>query len=192
MSDRAKRWDVALVMPRWLHYSAELASGIASYAEEHPHFRLCELPMEDYGDHRRLDQARVDAIIVWANARDRWVVDLWADGVPIVNCGSDLAETAVPMVGTASVTRPAVEFLAGLARPSLAFVCPDPETHQAWRRKKDEFFAIARASGIDPLFCPLIGSDPIDDPEVLVEAPDLPEMKEFLETIPKPAAIWCA
>ncbi len=139
--------------------------------------------------------AEVDGLIVWAEARDRWVRDFVARGVPVVNCGMEWV--GVEGVASVHMNFPEVhERVLGHFK-ELGLWRVVAIGHRLGERPMTErilksFVDSARQSGMDGHLWELDGEDsPSVMPRRLLATGQEGKLEQFLKDLPKPVGIYC-
>jgi LacI family transcriptional regulator len=189
-------WTVALIFPPVPSYSRTLAEGVIEQQSlsrrchmiDLPHLKVGRSPLPFHHD-------AIDAAIVWADRRDRWIEKLAEEGVKVVNCGSDWMD--VPGVATARVDRDVVaktlvDHIESVGLRRLILIGYLLGKRPGMQRFLEGIAGHARNAGMGTVLWELEGrNNPEDAPRRVLEAEKEHRLRALLKKIPKPAAIFC-
>lgn len=188
--------SVALILPPIPAYSHGLTEGVIEFHStkrpwilvDLPHWKSGRSPLPSGG-------VALDGAIIWADRNDRWVEDLVAAGVRVVNCGS--AWTGTPGVATVRGDRrdmdhQVLDHFAGLGFSQVTIIAHRLENRPVMQAICDDFIRMARKRGIGSESWSLGGRDnPDDAPRRILNADKEHALADFLARLQKPAAIYC-
>lgn len=188
--------SVALILPPIPAYSHGLTEGVIEFHStkrpwilfDLPHWKSGRSPLPSGG-------VELDGAIIWADRNDRWVEDLVAAGVRVVNCGS--AWTGTRGVATVrgdrrDVDHQVLDHFAGLGFSQLTIIAHRLENRPVMQAICDDFIRMARKRGIGSQSWSLGGRDnPDDAPRRILNAEKERALADFLARLQKPAAIYC-
>lgn len=188
---------IGILLPPALAYSARIREGLMRHPQVHEDWMLIECPHFEPGlSPVPSGGAVLDAAIVWAEPRDRWVHDLLAQGTRILSCGAEWEGN--PGVASVYFDRPEMHRLLIDHVKSLGLRTAVGMGHKlglrpASSRGLENFAAMARLEGIAAQVWSLEGEgSPAMAPGRLLQADSEHELAAFLRTLPLPAAVVCA
>lgn len=188
--------SVALILPPIPAYSRGLTEGVIEFHStkrpwilvDLPHWRTGRSPLPAGG-------VQLDGAIIWADRNDRWVEQLVASGVRVVNCGS--AWTGAKGVATVrgdrgDVHQQVLDHFSGLGFSHVTVVAHLLEQRPVMKSLCDDFAKMARQRGIASRSWSLAGRDnPDESPRRILHAEKERALARFITELPKPAAIFC-
>ena len=186
---------IALIFPPVPSYSRVFTEGIIERHLQHRDWVIVEIPRLRVGESPLPPgPVQIDGAIVWAEPRDTWVLDLVEQGIPVVNCGFEWAETG----GVARVhfdfqemERLVVGHFAQLGLRRLVVVGHKLAHRPATRRVLEGIAARARTCGFESRVFELSGeASPSILPQRLLEPDAETELSEFLQSLRTPAGIF--
>jgi LacI family transcriptional regulator len=188
---------VGILLPPALAYSPRILEGLMRHPQVHQDWMLIECPHFEPGRSPLLPGgARLDAAIIWAEPRDRWVHDMIAQGTRILSCGPEWETTP----GVASVYfertemhRLLIGHLKSLGLRRVASIGHKLGLRPASRRIIEVFVEMAGREGIDAQLWSLEGEgSPAMAPGRMLQAHAEHELADFLRSLKLPAAMICA
>lgn len=187
---------VALSLPQVPAYSAKLTEGLLDRHLSCRELTIVEVPRFTPGISPFSGvPTEVDGLIVWAEARDRWVRDFVARGVPVVNCGMEwLGEQGVASVhmNFPEVHQRVLGHFRDLGLRRVVAIGHRLGERPMTAKILDSFVESARQSGMDGCVWELDGEDsPSVMPRRLLATGQESELERFLKSLPKPVGIYC-
>ncbi|MBN8457818.1 MAG: helix-turn-helix domain-containing protein [Verrucomicrobia bacterium] len=173
----------------FLQSRMNVLEGARTYALEHPQLRVFLIPTADDRAPDRDALARMDGVVMWVGPDDRWAIDLWESGMPVVNC-SDAFQGAIPTIANLGVHRQVMDFIAGFDGRCIAYVTSlevRNGCHNGARRLRESAGDRKKIA----YHFDRVGKDPALHPEHMLVGKDEDELERFLNRLPKPAVIWC-
>jgi LacI family transcriptional regulator len=188
---------VALIFPPNVQYSRLLIEGVI---DRHAHLRqwsLLELPRWSPGVSPLPEgDFPLDGAIVWVEPRDTFVLDLVGRGIPVINCGVEWAqEPGVVRVSPhpEDINRRIVTHFLSLGLKRMVVLGHKLEMRPATRLVMQGMVDVASAEGMDAVLRDIGGEEsPSISPRRLLSFADETQLIKLLDTIPKPAGIFCA
>jgi LacI family transcriptional regulator len=137
----------------------------------------------------------VDGLIVWAEARDRWVHDFVSRGVPVVSCGMEWqgveGVTSIHM-NFPEIQQRVIDHFHDLGMRRVVAIGHRLSERPMTARIMNSFVALARQSGMEGRLWELGGEDsPSVMPRRLLATGQETELEQFLKSLPKPVGIHC-
>lgn len=190
--------SVALILPPVPAYSRGLTEGVIEFHATKRPWNLIDLPQWRAGrSPLPSGGVRLDGAIVWGDRNDRWVEQLAAGGVRIVNCGSAWVGAGVPGIASIRGDRRDVDckvldHFAGLGLSRVAFIGHQLARRPVMQSLCEGFSRMARKRRMGVEVWSLGGRDnPDEAPRRLFNAEKETELAGFLAALPKPFAIYC-
>lgn len=188
---------VALIFPPNVQYSRGLIEGVIDRHASLRHWSLLELPRWSPGvSPLPTGDFPLDGAIVWVEPRDTFVLDLVERGIPVVNCGIEWGQE--PRIARVTpypedINRTIVDHFLSLGLKRMVVLGHKLETRPATRTVMQSMVDVAIAEGMDAVLRDIGGEDsPSFSPRRLLSFADETQLIKLLETIPKPAGIFCA
>jgi LacI family transcriptional regulator len=188
---------VGILLPPALAYSARIVEGLMRHPQVHQEWMLIECPHFEPGRNPLLPGgAALDAAILWAEPRDRWVKDLIAQGTRVLSCGTEWETTP----GVASVYfdrvemhRLLIDHLKSLGLRRVVSMGHKLGLRPASRALIEQFVGMARDEGIEARLWSLEGEgSPAMAPGRMLQAHAEHELADFLRSLTLPTGVICA
>lgn len=187
---------VALSLPQLPAYSTKVTEGVLDRHLACRDLTIIEVPRFMPGDSPFSEvPAQVDGLIVWAEARDRWVRDFVARGVPVVNCGMEWqgveGVTSIHM-NFPEIHRRVVDHFRDLGMRRVVAIGHRLSERPMTARIMNSFVELVRQAGMDGRLWELDGEDsPSVMPRRLLATGQETALEQFLKSLPKPVGIHC-
>lgn len=188
---------VGVLLPPALAYSARILEGLMRNPQVPRDWMLIECPHFEPGRSPLLTGGAVlDAAIIWAEPRDRWVHELLAQGTRVLSCGTEWEGS--PGVASVYFDRPEMHCLLIEHLKSLGLTRAVGMGHKlglrpASLRILEDFAEVARQAGIETQVWNLEGEgSPAMAPGRMLQAHAEHELARFLRSQTLPTAIVCA
>ena len=191
------RQIIAVALPAMLSSSRAMTEGIVERHLKDRDWTIIELPMTTIGrTPLPAGGLHLDGAIVWCEPRDEWIHDLVAQGVKVVNCGTEW----VGVEGVASVHFQYADLHAAVVRHLLELelrhvtaIGHRLDRRPASRRVMESFAAAARQAGMTAAVFDIGGElSPAVSPQRLLAPEGEIALSGLLKSLPGPAAIYCA
>ena len=187
---------VALSLPQVPAYSAKLTEGVVDRHLSCRDLTIIEVPRFTPGVSPFSEvPVEVDGLIVWAEARDRWVHDFVARGVPVVNCGMEwvgVGGVASVHMNFPEVHQRVLGHFKDLGLRRVIAIGHRLSERPMTQKILNSFVESARQTGMDGRLWELDGEDsPSVMPRRLLATGQEAELELFLKSLPKPAGIYC-
>ena len=185
----------AVILPAGTELSSRLLTGIYHFMDEESRFDVQEIV---FREQEALPLTRrwlhINAAIVWTDRRHRWVNQLVDSHIPVVNCNRDLAgETGVVSLSIDQTLTCEIVLNHLLSRRIRQFAAVgvnfEQRPHTADRCR--ELIMTAAARGWTTAMHEISGEHPDTDRRRISEVWQEKELLSFLQSLIKPAAVWC-
>lgn len=133
--------------------------------------------------------SKIDGLVTWAAPSDRWLEEMWASDIPVVNCSNALSDV-IPSVSAGDLNHVAHGYLKGLQRRTIGYVTT-PELAAEWPEELLEFAKDLTSGEFDVRIFSNVAKDPAKFPEHILWGDGEEKLENFLRELPKPAALWC-
>lgn len=188
--------SVALILPPIPAYSRGLTEGVIEFHSTKRPWVLVDLPHWRSGrSPLPLGGVPLDGAIIWADRNDRWVEQLVASGVRVVNCGSAWIGTkgvATVRGDRGDVHQQVLDHFSGLGFSQVNIIAHRLEQRPVMKALFDDFARMARQRGIGSQTWSLAGRDnPDESPRRILHAEKELALARHITELPKPAAIYC-
>lgn len=187
----AKR-RVLLLLPLFFEFARSVRRGVLDWIDEHPEWSVVEMEPERVRDGREVAKA-FDGVLSWLFSRDPVTRALYDSAVPLIDCGSgELAEGGLPAGVTfdrRSLSRLAARHFEAIGLEVAVYVGSILRTGKQRRDSVAAFRREVLALGIESLEFEIGEFEIYKNPNLLAGRGEVPALKHFLESLPKPAGL---
>jgi LacI family transcriptional regulator len=192
----SRKQVVALIFPANSAYSRGLTEGVIDRHFEMRDWLIVELPRYRIGD-SPLPERRfhIDGAIVWAEPRDRYLLELLEQRVPVVNCGMEWGDTEGVMrvhLRQEDLHAEVIRHFVALGLRRAVVLGHLLEQRPATRGVLQSFVQLAEAAGLEAAMWDIGGTEsPSASPRRLLEYEEEAELAAYLAGLPKPVGVYC-
>ncbi len=187
---------VALIFPPHSSYSRNLTEGVIDRHYQERDWMIVELPRYVIGQSPLPERKfHLDGAILWAEPRDRYVLELVNRGVPVVNCGMEWGDTSGVMrvhLRHEDLNRQVVQHFKALGLRQMVALGHKLSLRPATFGVMQNLVKLAAEAGLAGRIWDIGGEEsPSASPRRLLEYEEETELAAYLAALPKPIGVFC-